>query len=355
MGKPKRKHVLNAALKALLAGAKASPWLKIPATFVSELAALPEDEQEKLGGLSQEEFNKWLSESGVATARGVEEVKELVQEVIARLDEYKKDKPARIIHNLPYRSIGGLFTGREEIMEGLKSQVGGEKATAITQAIAGLGGIGKSRLAVEFGWWGLNNEKYGHVFFVSSETPKLINTSLARLATVVLGIAPNEAKEEEARKSALGWLTQNDGWLMIIDNSDSKEAAEVVEKLLPQLSRGQVIITSRYKRWSNAVQLRKLKLLAKEEAKGFLLERTRETRIQTDSDEESAKKLAAELGYLPLALEQAGAYIAHNGCSMAEYLQEWEAERENVLECMTSARCNMTPRWRLHTRGLLRG
>jgi len=37
-------------------------------------------------------------------------------------------------------------------------------------------------LAVEFGWWGLNNDKYGHVFFVSSETPKLLNTSLARLA-----------------------------------------------------------------------------------------------------------------------------------------------------------------------------
>jgi tetratricopeptide (TPR) repeat protein len=118
---------------------------------------------------------------------------------------------------------------------------------------------------------------------------------------------------------------------MIIDNADSKEAAEAVEKLLPELSRGQVIITSRYMRWSGAVKLKKLKLFAKEEAKWFLLERTKETRIKTDADEELAEKLAAELGYLPLALEQAGAYIAHNGCSMAEYIEEWEAEREDVL------------------------
>ena len=88
----------------------------------------------------------------------------------------ERSKPAEgKNHNLPYASIGELFTGREEILEELRAQVAGEKATAITQAIAGLGGIGKSRLAVEFGWWGLNNEKYGHVFFVSSETPELLN------------------------------------------------------------------------------------------------------------------------------------------------------------------------------------
>ena len=338
MAKEKRKGILNAGLKALLAGVEASPWIKIPATFVSELAALPGDKQKELGGLSQQEFNNWLEESGVATAEAAEEIKDIVKGLDVKVDvllKARKEEQAegtRVVHNLPYRSIGGLFTGREEILEELGAQVGGDKATAITQAIAGLGGIGKSRLAVEFGWWGFNNEKFGHVFFVSSETPKLINTSLAQLATGVLEIAGGDSKEADARKTALAWLTQNDGWLMIIDNADSEDAAEMVEKLLPQLSRGQVIITSRYKRWSNAVQLRKLKLLAKEEAKGFLLERTRETRIQTDSDEELAGKLAAELGYLPLALEQAGAYIAHNGCSMAEYLQEWEDEREKVLE-----------------------
>ena len=268
----------------------------------------------------------------------LKELEELVR--MGREEESKmpawpveRSKPAEgKNHNLPYASIGELFTGREEILEELRAQVAGEKATAITQAIAGLGGIGKSRLAVEFGWWGLNNEKYGHVFFVSSETPELLNTSLARLATGVLGIAPGDAKEEIARETALAWLGQNDGWLMIIDNADSKEAAEVVEELLPQLSRGQVIITSRYMRWGAAVRPRRLGLFEAEEAKRFLLERTKARRIETDSDEELAEKLAKELGYLPLALEQAGAYIAHNGCSMAEYLKEWEEEREKVLE-----------------------
>ncbi len=236
------------------------------------------------------------------------------------------------VHNLPYVSIEDLFTGRGEIMEELRAQVAGEKATAITQAIAGLGGIGKSRLAVEFGWWGLNNKKYGHVFFVSSETAELLSASIGRLATGVLGIAPGDTKEEDARQVALAWLGQNDGWLMIIDNADSKEAAESVEKLLPQLSQGQVIITSRYMRWGAAVRPRRLGLFEPQEAKRFLLERTKGRRIETEADEELAEELAAELGYLPLALEQAGAYIAHNGCSMAEYIEEWEDQREKVLK-----------------------
>ncbi|MHC5061440.1 MAG: tetratricopeptide repeat protein [Planctomycetota bacterium] len=330
MVKGEKKGILNAGLKALLAGAEVSPWLKIPVTFVSELAALPEDEQNKLGELSQDEFNTWLSGSGVATARGVKEVKGLVQEIIAKLDDGFRLSRGRN-HNLPYVSIEELFTGREEILEDLRGQAAGEKATAITQAIAGLGGIGKSRLAVEFAWWGLNNKKYGYVFFVSSETPKLTNASLAHLATGVLRIAETKVKEAEARQTALAWLSQNDSWLMIIDNADSKKAAEAVENLLPQLSRGQVIITSRYTRWSGAVQPRKLGLFKPDEAKRFLLERTKGRRTETDADEELAEKFVVESGYLPLLLEQAGAYIAHNGCSLAEYLEEWEAEREKVL------------------------
>jgi len=177
MKKPKRKDVLNAGLKALLAGAETSALIKIPATFISELAALSKDKQESLGSLSQEQFNELLTQSELATINAAlaaaetrkikgdteeirkdttkirgdtTEIKKDVNKLIARFDALlssgiKKDE--RVFKNLPYSSIGNLFKGREEILEKLRAQVGSGKATAITQSIQGLGGIGKTRLA----------------------------------------------------------------------------------------------------------------------------------------------------------------------------------------------------------------
>src|SRR3972149_4802021 len=133
-------------------------------------------------------------------------------------------------------------------------------------------------------------------------------------------------KEQEQLASVIRWLKENSGWLMILDGADSKDPAVAVEKLLPELANGKLIITARYTRWSAAVLPRTLGLLEKDKAKEFLLQRTRGRRIETDKDEQLAEKLSDELGYLPLALEQAGAYIAHRKCSMSDYLQDWKNE-----------------------------
>ena len=65
--KKKRKGILNSGLKALLAGAETSAAIKIPATFISELAGLPDDKQKVLAELSQEQFNQLLTQSELAT------------------------------------------------------------------------------------------------------------------------------------------------------------------------------------------------------------------------------------------------------------------------------------------------
>ena len=75
----KRKDILNAALKALLAGVETSAWLKIPATFISELAALPKDKQKELTGLSQEQFNELLTQSKLTTINWEHKLNELYE------------------------------------------------------------------------------------------------------------------------------------------------------------------------------------------------------------------------------------------------------------------------------------
>ena len=235
--------------------------------------------------------------------------------------------------NLPYSSIGNLFKGRDEILEGLRGELGGGKATAITQTqtIHGLGGIGKTRLAVEFGWWAWENEKFAAVLFVGAETPERLRASLAGLAgEKVLGL--DGQKEEEQIAAVQQWLGSNKGWLMILDNADTEEMACEVEGLLPSLANGAVVITSRYTRWSAAVRPQELGLLDPQQARQFLLERTAGRRSETGEDESDAEKLAEELGYLPLALEQAGAYIVHNTMTFGDYLEKWRNEREDVLK-----------------------
>jgi len=129
----------------------------------------------------------------------------------------------------------------------------------------------------------------------------------------ILNLPERDKPEEQERLAAVfRWLSGNPGWLLLIlDNADTAEAAVEVEKALPKLQGGDVIITSRLADWSTAVQTAELDVLAEEDAGAFLLERTEERRKKTNADTEDASVLARELGGLAqdlaLALEQVGA------------------------------------------------
>ena len=288
---------------------------------------------EELMKLAQATYNICKQNEPIFKSAVIDRLDELKEHVLELPDRIKhkatKKEPHRI-HNLPYPSIGDLFKGRDDILKELKSRLDDNKPTAITQAIEGLGGIGKTRLAIEFGWWVWNNKKAPAVFFIGAETPELLRASLASLADEKYLDLPG-LKEDEQYDAVLHWLNDNPGWLMLLDNADTEEAAEAVEDLLPRLANGRVIITSRYKRWSASVKPHSLELLEPEQATQFLLDRTAGRRIQTDDDRKLAGQLAEELDRLPLALEQAAAYISHNQCSFADYFHQWNSERQNVF------------------------
>jgi tetratricopeptide (TPR) repeat protein len=132
-------------------------------------------------------------------------------------------------------------------------------------------------------------------------------------------------------EAVLGWLQEHDRWLVILDNVDTPEAERAVLEILPSLATGRVLITSRLREWPASVRRQPLELLGPEEAQRFLLERTAHDRDRAQDDPETARRLAETLGYLPLALEQASAYIAHHQMSLSAYLEEWQREREKVL------------------------
>jgi tetratricopeptide (TPR) repeat protein len=237
-------------------------------------------------------------------------------------------------NNLPLATIGTLFKGREPFLDDLRDRLGVPNndraaATAIVTRLAvhGLGGVGKTRAAVEYAW--RHADDYTALLFVSARTVPELRANLANLAGV-LGTSAATTSIDEQLKEVLDWLEAHPGWLLIIDNVDTVEAVREVEQQLAKLQPGHVLITSRIGNWSAAVKRLDLDVLAPEAGVAFLLERTPLRRKQAD-DAVQAAGVARELDGLALALEQAGAYIDKQRLSLAEYLQRWAAKRPEVL------------------------
>jgi tetratricopeptide (TPR) repeat protein len=241
--------------------------------------------------------------------------------------------PSAKPQNLPYATLGPLFKGREGFLGDLGRQLGRGGTTVIKgrQAIHGMGGVGKTRAAVEFAW--AHAEDYTALLFVTADSPEALERNLAALCgPLVLDLPEQEARETDVKVAAvLRWLAQNPGWFLIIDNADTPEAQRAVAALLAQIPGGHIVITSRLADWPAGVTALELDVLDPESSIAFLLERTADRRIPRADDRATAARLAALLDCLALALEQCAAYIRHRRCDLAGYLADWEGRRAQVL------------------------
>ncbi|MGB9006559.1 MAG: DUF4062 domain-containing protein, partial [Candidatus Aminicenantales bacterium] len=258
-----------------------------------------------------------------------------LRELVLRIAVPPHD-PERRPSNLPYDTIGSLFKGRDEILEELHRRLSRKPAGAAIikqkHAIHGLGGVGKTRLAIEYAFCHAAN--YIALLFITADTPENLRRNMAMLCeSRILNLSERGACEEEIRvAAAIGWLQEHSGWLLIIDGADTEVAAEAVEEILDGLKGGTILVTSRFTEWSAGVETLDLDVLDEKAAVDFLLERTAGRRRQMPYDEADALALARELGGLALALEQAGAYVHEKRCSLAEYLGFWQKKDQAVRE-----------------------
>ncbi|HSA85636.1 MAG TPA: tetratricopeptide repeat protein, partial [Nitrospira sp.] len=259
------------------------------------------------------------------------------------LPAIERTKPS----NLPYGTLGVLFKCRDTKLEELHRQLTAKAAqstgSSIKIAIHGLGGVGKTRFAIEYA---LSHEKdYSGTLFVTADAPGSFRRNLAALCKpLVLNLPEQDAKEEETQLNAvLRWLQAHEGWLLILDNVDTPDAAEEVEQLVGTIKGGSILITSRVSDWSGEVASFELDELAEPAAADFLLVRTTDRRQHLATDEVDALTLAHELGGLAQALEQAGAFIAQKRSSMQVYLQRWR-ERDRVVREWNDPRLTKYPR-----------
>jgi tetratricopeptide (TPR) repeat protein len=233
---------------------------------------------------------------------------------------------------LPYASLGSLFKGRDEFLLRLReslTRADGGATAIVSKALYGMGGIGKTRAAVEYAW--AHRGDYTALLFAQAASLEDLRRYLAGLAGP-LQLPESEAAEEEVRLTAvLAWFVANPGWLLILDNIDTPDALAEADRLMGRLAGGHVLLTSRLDRFARQLEPLELGVLSSEAAAAFLLETTNARRQKAPDDGSAAGDLADELGRLALALEQAAATIDRLRCGFRRYLEIWQSNRERAV------------------------
>ena len=194
----------------------------------------------------------------------------------------------------------------------------GDELVPRVVALCGLGGAGKTSVAAEYAYRHLGS--FGLVWQVSAEEPTALAAAFGELAAQLGTRDVLDAGDPIAQVHGV-LAARPGGWLLILDNAASPSA---VQHALPPAGRGQVLVTSQYPHWPGSQAL-EVPVLDRDVAAKFLLART------NSADLTAAQHLATELGGLPLALEQAAAYMQATGRSIADYLALFQQRRADLL------------------------
>jgi tetratricopeptide (TPR) repeat protein len=234
-----------------------------------------------------------------------------------------------------------FFTGREEILEALHTQLHVEQVVALTQsyALRGLGGIGKTQIALEYAY--RHALEYSAIFWIDAETIEHVMSSLLRIAELLQLPERQEADQQRIVAAVQRWLSTHSQWLLIWDNV---EDLEMLQRLLPPTRQGATLITTRRQALGTLAWGMDLVPMEREEGMLFVLrrakvlepeatsERMHQLAVGMPAEYAAAEKLVADMEGMPLALDQAGAYIEETGCSVSTYLHHYEQQRARLLD-----------------------
>lgn len=233
-----------------------------------------------------------------------------------------------VIWNVPYRR-NLFFIGREQVLNELQMLFHANHSGSVTLALNGLGGAGKTQIAVEYTY--RHHKDYRYILWVRGDKRDQLREDCH---TIVAQVKPRE-KYERVTDTIKAWLRANTNWLLIVDNIDD---LDLLRSFVPATARGHILLTTRKQATGQIAHGIDICQMTRDEATLLLLRRIKALPQDTSlayalpSDLEKARELAATLGYLPLALDQAGAYIEETGCSMADYLALYPEHYVTLLD-----------------------
>lgn len=243
------------------------------------------------------------------------------------------DQPDARYWNVPYHR-NPFFTGRKDLLAQISSLFKNSEDTQGRSfvALSGLGGIGKTQLAIEYAYQ--YEQMYRAVLWVPADSPGLLHEHFGHLARI-LHLPQQDGQEfRYVIEAVQNWLTEQSSCLLIFDNVEDIKA---VYHLVPTAYRGHILLTTRLHTVGALAQHVAVDALTPSEGMAVLLRRAKVIPPGTSPtsarlpDQRVARKLAHLMGGLPLALDQAGAYIEEMTCDLEGYLQRYQTHQVQML------------------------
>jgi tetratricopeptide (TPR) repeat protein/DNA-binding CsgD family transcriptional regulator len=233
---------------------------------------------------------------------------------------------------LPGRN--SFFLGREEVLARLRRQLQASQTTVHSQpqAICGLGGVGKTQVALEYAY--RHAQDYQSIFWTQAASRDTLAASFLTIATMLHLPERNEQDQSVVIAAVKEWLRQNTNWLLILDNADD---LSLLPAFLPSSLSGHLLLTTRVMALGKLASRIDIETLDLDNASLLLLRRAGLLALDASlahahpADWQAAVQLAQELGCLPLALDQAGAYLEETHCGLQQYLDLYRCHRSDLL------------------------
>lgn len=237
------------------------------------------------------------------------------------------DRPS--IWHVPLRR-NPFFTGRELVLERLVQWLGPGDGGRL-YALTGMGGIGKTQTALEYAY--RHAERYSAVFWLPADTREGCLAALGELAIVLDRTARRDQDYGRILAMVGDWFRRNAGWLLVLDDLEDPALLDEVAPSGP----GSTLVTTRSRAIGLAGGQIDLLPLSRPEGTHFLLRRAK--LLSPDSsladvpaaEREAAEALVNRLDGLPLALDQAAAYLEETGCGLDVYLDHYRTQHIMLL------------------------
>ncbi|HEX3875906.1 MAG TPA: FxSxx-COOH system tetratricopeptide repeat protein [Bryobacteraceae bacterium] len=239
----------------------------------------------------------------------------------------KRQQESASIWHVRHRR-NSLFTGREQTLAELRKALE-ERGSA---ALSGLGGMGKTQTAIEYAYQ--YRSEYSAVFWAKAESRETLVGSFVSIAAALQLDSAQAPDQAQTVADVKNWLEANSGWLLILDNADE---LAVIQSLLPNQGSGHMLFTTQARAGGSLAEFVPVRYMPPEDGALLLLRRAgviaKDGRLSdaTEADRQLALQISKELGGLPLALDQAGAFIEETPSTLSEYAEFYACQKSSLL------------------------